>query len=250
MRIRILGRIAAGALLVSGSAAFAQDIEAPATTPGTTAAAATTASTNDKADERIMGVIPNYMTVNDPTAAFVPLTSRQKWDLFVRSVLDPYTGVSAAIGSAFSQNGNGDPKYGNGAAAYAKRFGAAYADFTTQNFYSGYLLATVLHEDPRYYRKGPSSPILIRMGYAVSQTVSCKNDSGNRTFNFAGVLGIGMGIVTSDLYYPEACRNGSVIWSRVGTSMMGSAIGNVLSEFWPDIRVHVVQRLWPPHRKP
>jgi hypothetical protein len=239
--MRTVSRVGLGAVFFCGLVSFAHAADGP---------------NLDLSDERIMGVIPNYMTVSDPNAAFVPLTSKQKWNLFVKSTTDPYTGASAAIGAIFSQNGNNDPKYGTGAGAYADRFGAAMADFTTQNFYSGYLLAVILHEDPRYYRRGPRSNILLRMGYAVGQTVSTRTDSGSRTFNFAGVLGTGMGIVTSDLYYPEASRNGSVIWSRVGTSMMGTAIGNLMSEFWPDIRVRVMPRIWPlpkrfwpPHKK-
>jgi hypothetical protein len=208
------------------------------------------ATQSDKGDERIMGVIPNYMTVSDPDATFVPLTPKQKWDLFVRSGVDPYTFFSALMAAGFSQDGNNDPRYGNGARAYGERVGAAFADFNTQNFYQGYALAVLLHEDPRYFRRGPKSGILFRLGYAVSQAVSCKTDSGKRTFNFAGVAGMGMGIVTSDLYYPEASRNGSVIWSRVGTSMTGTAIGNLMSEFWPDLRVHVIPHIvipgiWP-----
>lgn len=198
----------------------------------------------DKGDERILGVIPNYMTVNDPNAAFTPLTPKQKWDLFVKSSFDPYTGFSALLSSAFSQSGNNDPKYGNGAKAYTARVGAALADFTTQNFYSGYALAVLLHEDPRYYRRGPKSGILTRVGYSLGQTFSAKTDKGTRTFNFAGVLGTGLGIVTSDLYYPEASRNGSVLWCRIGTSMMGTAIGNLTSEFWPDIRTRLLPHVW------
>lgn len=194
----------------------------------------------DKGDERIMGVIPNFLTVNDPNAPFIPLTPKQKWDLFVRSSVDPYTAFSAFLSAAFSQGGNNDPKYGVGTKAYAARVGAALGDFTSQNFYSGYALAVLMHEDPRYYRRGPQSRILVRVGYSVAQAVSTRTDKGTRTFNFAVVLGTGMGIVTSELYYPEASRNGSVIWSRVGTSMMGTAIGNLMSEFWPDLRTRVL----------
>jgi hypothetical protein len=200
---------------------------------------------SSNADARIMGVIPNYMTVSDPTLPFVPLTRKQKWDLFLKSAADPYTFGSALFGAAFSQDGNNDPKYGNGARGYAERFGAAVADFDTQNFYTGYALAVLLHEDPRYFRRGPKSSILFRMGYALSQTVSCRTDSGKRTFNFAGIVGTGMGIVTSDLYYPESSHNGSVLWSRVGTSVMGTGIGNLMSEFWPDIRIRLIPRIWP-----
>jgi hypothetical protein len=193
-----------------------------------------------KGDERIFGVIPNYQTVSNPNYPFKRLTAKEKWDLCWKSSLDPFTGVSALIGTISSQGGNSDPKYGNGARGFAERYGAAMTDFSTQNLFSGFVLATLLHEDPRYFRKGPKTNLLGRLGYSLSMTVLAKNDSGKWGPNLAGVGGMGMGIVFSDLYYPSASVNGSVLWSRVGTSMMGSAIANMMSEFWPDIRTRVL----------
>jgi hypothetical protein len=193
-----------------------------------------------KGDERIFGVIPNYQTVSNPEAPFKRLTAKEKWDLCWKSSLDPFTGVSALIGTISSQGGNSDPKYGNGPRGFAERFGAAVTDFSTQNLFSGFVLATILHEDPRYFRKGPKKNLLFRAGYALSMTVVTKNDSGSWGPNLAGVGGMGMGIVFSDLYYPQASVNGSVLWSRVGTSMMGSAVANMMSEFWPDLRTRVL----------
>ncbi len=59
------------------------------------------------------------------------------------------------MAAGFSQMGNQTPKYGEGGRAYGKRVGAALADFGTQNVFSAGLLANLLHQDPRYYRKGP-----------------------------------------------------------------------------------------------
>ena len=196
-------------------------------------------------DDRILGVIPNYQTVNDPRSQILPLTVRQKWRLFAKETFDPFTGASAAIGSAFAQSGNGDPRYGHGGKAYAERFGAAVTDFATQNLFSDAILASLLHQDPRYFRKGPQSRILARVGYAVSRTVVTRQDSGRAAFNFSGVIGMSLGIAASNLYYPRASVNGSVVGSRFGTSMMGGAIGNLLSEFWPDIRAKVFR-----HKEP
>ena len=193
-----------------------------------------------KGDERIFGVIPNYQTVSNPDAPFKRLTAKEKWDLSWKGSLDPFTGVSALIGTISSQGGNSDPKYGNGSRGFAERYGAAVTDFTTQNLFSGFVLATLLHEDPRYFRKGPKTNLLGRVGYALSMTVVAKTDSGKWGPNLAGIGGMGMGIVFSDLYYPSASVNGSVLWSRVGTSMMGSAIANMMSEFWPDLRTRVL----------
>jgi hypothetical protein len=197
-------------------------------------------SQSAKGDERIFGVIPNYQTVSNPDAPFRPLTAKEKWDLCWKSSLDPFTGVSALIGTVSSQGGNSDPKYGNGPRAFAERFGAAVTDFSAQNFFSGFVLATVLHEDPRYFRKGPKTSLLGRVGYALSMTVVTRTDSGKWEPNLAGIGGMGMGIAFSDLYYPSASVNGSVLWSRVGTSMMGSAVANMMSEFWPDLRTRVL----------
>src|SRR5437899_1434748 len=115
-------------------------------------------------DQRIFGIIPNFQTVSNPDAPFKPLTVKGKWNLFVKETADPFTGASALFGAAFSQVGNGDPKYGNGGVAYVKRSGAAMADFTTQNLFSTVVLASVLRQDPRYYRMGPRKGLLARTG--------------------------------------------------------------------------------------
>src|SRR4051812_38096821 len=123
----------------------------------------------DTSDQRILGVIPNFQTVSDPSAPFAPLSVKDKWKLFAKESYDPFTAGSSLLGAAFSQKGNNDPRYGNGGKAYVQRFGAAMADFTTQNLFSAALLASVLHQDPRYYRMGPRKNLLYRAGYSVSQ---------------------------------------------------------------------------------
>lgn len=200
---------------------------------------------NPAGDKRILGVIPNYLTVNDPNGKVLPLTVKEKWKLFAKETFDPFTGASAAVGAAFAQSGNGDPKYGHDGKAYAQRFGAAVADFTTQNFFADAILAPLLHQDPRYFRKGPQAGILKRVGYSVSRIVITRQDSGRASFNASGVIGMSLGIAASNLYYPRASVNGSVLGNRFGTSMMGGAIGNLLSEFWPDIRAKVFR-----HKEP
>jgi len=196
-------------------------------------------------DQRILGVIPNFQAVSDPTAPFVPLTAKEKWKLFARESYDPFTAGSALLGAALSQRGNQSPKYGNGGKAYAQRFGAAMADFTAQNLFSAAVLASVLHQDPRYYRMGPRRGILYRAGYSVSQLVSTRQDSGKRAFNASGVFGMGLGIAASNLYYPPGSRSAREMESRIGSSFMGGAIGNLMSEFWPDIRTRVLSRFGP-----
>jgi hypothetical protein len=187
-------------------------------------------------NDRILGVIPNFQTVNDPRKPYVPLRVRDKWILFVKETVDPYTFFSAAAGAGVSQWKNDDPKYGNGFKPYMQRFGAAQADIAAQNFFSDALLASLFHEDPRYFRKGPTSPVLRRVVYSLSRSVITRRDSGRESINCSGILGMGMGIVLSNAYYPPKSVSSGEMESRLLTSMAASALGNLLPEFWPDIK--------------
>jgi hypothetical protein len=192
--------------------------------------------------ERILGVIPNYQTVSDPTLPYVPLRVGEKWKLFVKETVDPFTFGSAAAGAAIAQINNGNPKYGYGFMPYLQRFGAAQADMATQNFFQDAVLGSLFREDPRYFRRGPGSPFLRRVAYALSRAVVTRRDSGRNGFNFSGILGMGMGIVLSDAYYPPGSRGGEELESRIGTSLAASALGNLLPEFWPDIKQKMARR--------
>lgn len=231
--------------LLLASAALAQTPAEPAPTlaPGTLASAADpltpslspSGNDNSVTDDRIFGVMPNYLTVEDPTQRVTPLTAKQKFQLFAKETFDPFMAVSAAAGAALSQVDNDNPKYGVGAGPYAERFGAAVADITTQNFFQDAILASVFHEDPRYFRKGPEFGVWYRVGYALSRVVVTRTDAGKSRFNFSGVLGMSAGIALSNAYYPDSSVSGSEVGYRFGTSMVASALSNLLPEFWPDV---------------
>ncbi|MGA2135555.1 MAG: hypothetical protein ABSH50_24965 [Bryobacteraceae bacterium] len=186
--------------------------------------------------DRILGVIPDYQTVNNPTPATPPLTAKQKWLFFLEETRDPFNIAAAALSAGLSQADNQTPKYGQGGAAYAERFGAAMGDFSSQNLFSDAVLACLFRQDPRYFRKGPQSRVLARVAYSLSRIVVARQDSGKSAFNSSGMLGMMLGIGASNLYYPSASRTGTVMFTRVGTSLGGWAIGNVAAEFWPDIQ--------------
>jgi hypothetical protein len=205
----------------------------------------TSPSTDDTGNkDRILGVIPNYLTVENPEQKVAPLSVKEKFRLFAKETFDPFTVASAAAGAALSQVDNDNPKYGEGSGPYAERFAAAVADITTQNFFQDAVLASLLHEDPRYFRKGPEFGIWYRVGYALSRVVVTRTDAGRDRFNFSGMLGMGMGIALSNAYYPDSSVSASEVGYRFGTSMVASALSNLLPEFWPDVHEKFF------HRKP
>ena len=189
-------------------------------------------------EERILGVIPDYQTVTETAATghVAPLTHKQKWSLALKETIDPFNLVNAVVGAGFSQMGNQTPKYGEGGRAFGERFGAAVADFGTQNFFSAGVLADLLHQDPRYFRKGPEAKVPSRILYSISRLVICRQDSGRDAFNASGIFGMSLGIAASNLYYPAASIRGRVMAGRVETSLFGGVTGNLMSEFWPDLQ--------------
>lgn len=198
-------------------------------------------------DARILGIIPNYLTVSPGQGPVKPLTTRQKWALFFKETTDPYNVVSAVLGASISHMNDGTPRYGVDGIAYSERFGAALADMTTQTFFSTAVFSPVFHEDPRYFRKGPQARIPSRILYALSRVVITRNDAGHNTFNFAGVLGMAAGIACSNLYYPGSSVSAEISAERLRTSLTGSLLGNLLPEFWPDIQSKLLSHLH--HRK-
>src|SRR5215471_7878454 len=171
--------------------------------------------------DRILKIIPNYQTVEDSSQNVAPMTAKEKWHLAWRSVTDPFNIGSAAFGAAWSQATGGTPKYGNGSVALAERFGASIGDLGSQTFFSTGVFATILHQDPRYFRKGPRYHFWVRVGGSLKQVVVIRQDSGAKTFNASNMLGLAAGIGVSNLYYPAASRTGSVMLGRVVTSLSG-----------------------------
>ncbi|SPE39468.1 conserved exported hypothetical protein [Candidatus Sulfopaludibacter sp. SbA3] len=148
-------------------------------------------------EERILKVIPDYQTVRDSHRLVAPMTPGEKWKLAWKEVVDPFNIGSAVLAAAMSQAGNETPRYGEGGAAYAKRVGAAIGDFGTQNFFAAGVFACLLHQDPRYFRRGTPSRLVPRALYSLSRIFITRQDSGRDAFNASNILGMAAGIGAS-----------------------------------------------------
>jgi hypothetical protein len=180
--------------------------------------------------------------IPDPTAqgptALAPPSVSEKWDFFMIETATPFTLVAAGLDATASQLTRSAPLYGKHfwpKDAFLKRFGATVADDATQNFFADFVLASALHEDTRYVRKGPSRGIWPRIGYAVSRAVITRTDSGEGTFNWANVGGSAMSAALSNAYYPPVSRTPAVGVVNWGTNVAGAGLTNLMPEFGPDV---------------
>lgn len=170
-------------------------------------------------------------------------TTRDNWNNFLRETASPLTFGGGSFNALFSQVTQTDPQYGRGGEAFAKRFGASVADIVTQNFFGDFVVASALHEDPRYHRKGEGHSILYRTGYAISRALVIRKDTGGaNTFNFDNVVGSAMSSGFSNLYYPPASRTRGAFFMHFWTDIADNGFVNLAPEFWPDFRRKVLRR--------
>lgn len=187
---------------------------------------------NDAAPKRIFGIIPNYRTTQDPEH-YVPLTTTQKFKLATQDSFDRGTFILAALFAGESQLTNSSPSFGNGLSGYAKNYAASYSDFVIGNYMTEAVFPSILHQDPRYFRRGTGTA-LSRLGYAVGQIFWTHGDSGRKQFNFSEILGNSTSVAISNTYYPDN-RNASDAASRFGIQIGVDMAGNIFKEFSPEL---------------
>ena len=176
------------------------------------------------------------LTVVDDAPNVPPLTVHDKFKIFYRYTYDPCRIVGSAASAGISQARDDFHDYGQGAEGYGKRYGADLADTNLATFFGRFLLPSLLHDDPRYFRIGPSGTFKRRLFHAVISPEWTRRDDGTHRFNYSRVLGNLIATSISNAYYPEGDRGAGETFSRAGT-MLGTASGTAaFQEFWPDIK--------------
>jgi len=165
---------------------------------------------------RLFWIMPTFTVSNSSSP--ISLTSGEKSRLYLRNTADPFTVTCTAFGAGIQQPNNGLSGYGQGAAGYGKRLAAGLADEKSVGFFRAYLFPSVFHQDPRYFRKG-SGPLKERLMNAISRPIVTRKDSGGRTFDWSGLLGVTASSSLSNVYYSAADRGIERTFKRVATGI-------------------------------
>jgi hypothetical protein len=183
--------------------------------------------------KRLFGIVPNYRTSPLPDP-YVPISAKQKFIIGSQDAFDRGTVILAAAFAGEAQLTNANRSFGQGAAGYGRYFGTSYADYVIGDFMTESIYPTLLHQDPRYFRKGEGSG-WSRFGYAAGQILFTHNDSGRSAFNYSEIIGNSTAVAISNAYY-EDNRDVSNAVIKLGTQLGVDAAANILKEFWPDLR--------------
>ena len=223
-------RVAAlfGASWFCGFIALCQQTAPDLVQPGTLAKGNPT----EPADKRILGIIPNYRTSPSLTD-YKPISAREKFVIATQDSFDRGTVILAAAFAGEGQLTNANRSFGQGTPGYGRYFGTAYADFVIGNYMTEAIYPAILHQDPRYFRRGTGSG-WSRLRYAIGQTFWTHSDSGRMQFNYSEILGNSTAVAISNAYYQDN-RDAASALTKLGMQIGVDLTANVLKEFSADL---------------
>ena len=157
--------------------------------------------------------------------------------MFVDEMRSPLLPGASFFNATTSEITRSVPHYGGESISYIKRFAASAADDTAQNFFSDYVMASLLREDTRYRRLGTGHTFFARVGHAAASGFVARNYSGGRTINWSNITGSAIGAAISNAYYPAADRGFSITAGNFAQNVIGGRLGKscagVLAGFSP-----------------
>jgi hypothetical protein len=169
-----------------------------------------------------------------------PLTWKGKLHFHAKATYGPIALVGLGAYAGFLQLTNSPREWGQGASGYGKRLGST-AGAAGIHGVLAFGLDTALHQDPRYYRSGDSG-FWRRTGHAIRGTILTRTDSGGETFSTWRVGSAFGEEFLSNLWYPKRLDTPGLGFEQGAIRLGFDLLGNLGSEFWPDIKRDVFRR--------
>jgi hypothetical protein len=221
---------------ISVPTVFCQATPSPSPTPPgngeASRASSAAANASEPLPKRIFGIIPNnrsYPSLKESKA----LTTKGKFQIAARDSFDPGTFLLTGIFAGIGQLSTSTPSYGHGMAGYGRYYGSTYGDFMIANFMTEGVYPSLLHQDPRYFRRGAGST-WSRLGYAMGQIFVTHGDNRKTQFNYSEIGGNATAVAISNAYNPDN-RTAAGAVGKLGIQLAVDMAGNILKEFAPDL---------------
>ncbi|MGB6900762.1 MAG: hypothetical protein WBE12_19355, partial [Candidatus Acidiferrum sp.] len=163
-----------------------------------------------------------------------PLTTGQKFKLFLSKSTSPPQILSSMAGAGISEARGTLAGYGQGGEGYGKRFGSSMATGASSHLFGTFLLPALLREDPRFFVR-LNGGFRVRAGHALRRMLVIRTNEGNETFNLPGTLGPLMAEGLANVYLPSAERTAGKTFERAGIRIGFGTANNLLKEYWPTI---------------
>jgi len=154
---------------------------------------------------------------------------------YIEKSFSPEAIAAAGLGAGITQGTNAPSEWGQGAEGFGKRFGSAIAKHLVKRAIQ-YPVAKFFHEELSY-RRSDKTGFGPRLEHALVSTVyTHKTTDGKRTVAKGEIVGaFGSGLI-SRLWQPASTRTIGLGFASGGITLGADAAGNVIREFWPEIR--------------
>jgi hypothetical protein len=169
-----------------------------------------------------------------------PLTVTEKLKIHVNRTIGPMALVSDAAYAAVLQKADAPLEWKQGAEAYGKRLGSMVAWSGIHNAMA-FGLDSALHQDPRYFRS-TGTGFWRRSAHAVRGTFLTHTDSGGEMISTWRIGSDYGSAFLSNMWYPSRLNTARLGFIQGSVTLGFDLAGNLVSEFWPDVKRKVLGR--------
>lgn len=190
---------------------------------------------NSKVSAKGIDYLFNYLNMAGTQKAsnFRPLTGKERAHRYFETMTNPIGYVKAGFSAGIDQWNDKPAEWEQGASGYGKRFANITGQYSIQRTVT-FGLASVLHEDNRYFNSGKTE-FWPRAWYALTSGILARHDDGSRHISISQLGGVAAGAFLSRFWQPpsqHSAGNGAVSFGIT----MGSEMGfGVAKEFLPDL---------------
>jgi hypothetical protein len=164
---------------------------------------------------------------------FQPLTERERTDLYLHSLVNPWGFTKAAASAGLDHWHTKPTEWGQGWGAYGKRYANIEGQYLIQKTVT-YLVSSPLHEDNRYFGSGKHG-VWSRVGYALVSPVLARHDNGRLYPSVSQLGGVATGAFAARLWLPASQNGIGDAASSFGITLGANAATSVVKEFLPDL---------------
>ena len=159
-----------------------------------------------------------------------------------KNVIDPFNLLTIAGLSAINTAADSHSPYGPGLKGFAKQSGVSVTEDMTDEFVGTFVIPSIDHQDPHYHRM-PNEPLPRRLLHTVTQIFWTRSDTNRPMFNYSTVVGsiVEEGVATT--YVPYQQTGWGAAAERVSLNYATDPIGNIVTEFLPDVARHINLRV-------
>jgi hypothetical protein len=177
----------------------------------------------------------NYLNMAGTTKSsnFRPLSQRERNQIYLKTMVNPLGYVKGGFSAGIDQWKDKPSEWEQGASGYGKRFANIVGQYSIQRTVT-FGLASVLHEDNRYFNSGKKG-LWPRTGYALASGILARHDDGGRHVSISQLGGVAAAAFLSRSWQPPSQHSpgdGAVSFGITMTSNIGFS---VVKEFLPDL---------------